>query len=498
MKQMFLHLMMFAALALGGCNTPEPEGTSPQGAQISCSPETINLSHEAATATVEVTADSDWGVYADADWCKVSPSGGIAGTTKLTVTVTENTTNAVRKANVTLKSGRTYKYIPVTQNYDVVVVEVEDAGLLEALLEAYDSDKDGVLSSVEAADVTEVVAPSKGITSLAGLEQFEGVRRIVCNDNNLSSIDLSHFRQLEELNCANNNLKELDIRMNNSLKVLDCTGNPLEKLLVWTGFKAPDGYSLPEGVEIVEPEIPTPAGYTLVWQDEFNTAGRSLPDNTKWWYETGGGGWGNNEIQTYVSGREGTDTVALVSDGTLKITAKKVGSKVLSVRMNTNQGWTYGYFEASLKLPVGKGTWPAFWMMPKNFTAWPKDGEIDIMEHVGYHPNFVSSSIHCQAYYHSIGTQKTHEIYLATAQKEFHTYACEWTEDYLKFYFDGELHFTFENDHKGDYNTWPFFNPFYLKLNLAWGGNWGGAMGVDESCLPATYEIDYVRVFRKE
>ena len=170
---------------------------------------------------------------------------------------------------------------------------------------------------------------------------------------------------------------------------------------------------------------------------------------------------------------------------------------MLSTRMNTSQSWTYGYFEARLKLPVGKGTWPAFWMMPKNFTAWPDDGEIDIMEEVGYRPNYVSSSVHTKAYYHSIGTQKTAERLVATAQSEFHVYAVEWTADFVKGYIDGEKYFEFLNDHMNSKNTWPFNTPFYLKLNLAWGGNWGGAQGVDESALPTTYEIDYVRVFQK-
>jgi hypothetical protein len=251
-----------------------------------------------------------------------------------------------------------------------------------------------------------------------------------------------------------------------------------------------------------DPNIIVPVGYKLVWQDEFNdprqTNGKPvLPNTDLWWYETGNNGWGNNEIQNYVPAVKGTDTCAMVYDGTLKIVAKKVGSEVLSTRMNTSTNWTYGYFEARLKLPVGKGTWPAFWMMPKNFTAWPKDGEIDIMEEVGYRPNYISSSIHCQAYYHSIGTQKTAEKYVTTSQSEFHVYAVEWTEDFIKGYVDGVNYFTFANDKKGDYNTWPFSNPFYLKLNLAWGGNWGGAQGVDESFLPATYEVDYVRVFQK-
>lgn len=242
-------------------------------------------------------------------------------------------------------------------------------------------------------------------------------------------------------------------------------------------------------------EIAAPAGYTLVWNDEFSQGDRPSSD---WWYETGGGGWGNNELQTYVNVSEGSEQLAVVDDGILSITAKKISGTVYSIRMNTVNSWTYGYFEARLKLPVGKGTWPAFWMMPKNFTAWPDDGEIDIMEHVGYRPNYISSSIHCKAYNHSIGTQKTAEKYIATSQTEFHVYAVEWTTDYIKGYIDGVDYFTFTNDNTNNYDTWPFDNPFYLKLNLAWGGNWGGAEGVDESALPATYQIDYVRVFQKE
>ncbi|MDR0429026.1 MAG: glycoside hydrolase family 16 protein [Tannerellaceae bacterium] len=239
-----------------------------------------------------------------------------------------------------------------------------------------------------------------------------------------------------------------------------------------------------------------PEGYTLVWQDEFNDT--YMPHPGRWYYETGRHGWGNNEIQNYIAGVRGNDTCAFISDGTLKIIAKKVGDEVLSVRLNTDDSWMYGYFEAALKLPEGKGTWPAFWMMPKNGEHWPLDGEIDIMEEVGYRPNWVSSAIHCQAYNHGIGTQKTGEQFISTAQSGFHVYAMEWTEDYIKGYVDGKCHFVFENDKQGNKETWPFNTPFYIKLNLAWGGNWGGAEGVDESFLPAVYEIDYVRVYRKK
>ncbi|MBP1664995.1 MAG: family 16 glycosylhydrolase, partial [Bacteroidetes bacterium] len=182
----------------------------------------------------------------------------------------------------------------------------------------------------------------------------------------------------------------------------------------------------------------------------------------------GANGWGNNEIQNYIAGARGTDTCAVIADGVLKIIAKKVGSEVLSIRMNSIDSWTYGYFEARLKVPAGKGTWPAFWMMPKNFTSWPLDGELDIMEYVGYRPNVVQASVHTMAYNHTIGTQKTATKTIQNAETEFHIYAMEWTAD-----------------------------PFYLKLNLAWGGNWGGAQGIDATKLPAVYEIDYVRVFQK-
>lgn len=256
-----------------------------------------------------------------------------------------------------------------------------------------------------------------------------------------------------------------------------------------------------DSISFVAPAIDPPEDYQLVWHDEFDenpasTGSPLLPDANKWSYETGNGGWGNNEIENYVPGFLGSDTVAYVSNGTLKIKQiHAADGSVLSARMNTKKYWTYGYFEARLKLPSGKGTWPAFWMMPHNYTSWPADGEIDIMEEVGYDPTHVQSSIHCTNYYG--GNSKNGRYTLNTAQSQFHVYACEWTPDYLKFYVDGTLIFTYTNDGSGK-NTWPFNAPFYLKLNNAFGGNWGGAQGVDYSCLPNIYEIDYVRVFQKK
>lgn len=251
----------------------------------------------------------------------------------------------------------------------------------------------------------------------------------------------------------------------------------------------------------VDPSINVPEGYTLVWNDEFDS-GSTL--NTEYWsHQVAGPGWVNNELQTYIDGAINGSRVTEIHDGHLTITAFKANGKVYSGRVYAleNTGWTYGIFEAAIRLPKGRGTWPAFWMMPANndFSKmpWPRCGEIDIMEEVGYRPNYTSSSIHCDAYNHTIGTQKTAERYTANAEDEYHVYRLEWTEDYIRTYVDDKMLLNFPNDKKGNINTWPFNKPFYIILNLAWGGSWGGQQGVDESALPATMDVEYVRVFQK-
>ncbi|MBK5719670.1 glycoside hydrolase family 16 protein [Dysgonomonas sp. Marseille-P4677] len=245
-----------------------------------------------------------------------------------------------------------------------------------------------------------------------------------------------------------------------------------------------------------------PQGYKLVWQDEFNDSKLLLPDN-EWWFETGNHGWGNNEPQNYVDRVQGNDTVAKIENGNLVITALKLdkpyqGSDIISARMNTKQSWKYGYFEMRAKVPGGKGTWAAFWMLPQDFNDWPLDGEIDIMEYVGYKPDTTHTSVHTAAYNHVQHTEKTATKKVAGIENEFHIYAVEWTEDYIKGYVDGVEFFYFENDKKMDKKTWPFNVPFYLKLNLAIGGNWGGTRGIDPDIFPARYVIDYVRVYQKQ
>ncbi len=240
-----------------------------------------------------------------------------------------------------------------------------------------------------------------------------------------------------------------------------------------------------------------PDGYSLVWHDEFDKGSELNADD--WVHEVQNSGWVNHELQNYVNHKtpEGK-FVTEVRNGHLRITALKENGKIYSGRVyaKRNTGWKYGYIEASIKLPKGKGTWPAFWMMPVNFKSWPADGEIDIMEEVGYNPDYVSSSLHANAHVHSNGTQVTHEMYCKGAEGEFHTYAIEWTAQNITTYVDGQVQLSYDNRGLGR-DDWPYDDPFYVIFNLAWGGDWGGAKGVDESALPVTMEVDYVRVFQK-
>ena len=499
LKALSIIVIIIAACACERHNTGQE--AEPSG-ELTVSPERISVSSDATEQVLTVTSDSDWGISSDdKEWVTVFPSGGIAGTSSVKVNVKKNTTGSVRETSLTIRHGSSKTIVPVWQNYDVVEVEIADPAFRKYLLEAYDEDKDGVLSTKEASAVTKIEASGRGIKDMSGLAvKFPDLTHLDCSDNGLTDLDVSGLMALTYLDCSGNDLTSIDIAVNVNLDYFDATGNEnLAAVYVWTGFTPSDNFKKPESAEYVEPEINTPAGYKLVWQEEFNESATGLPDTRKWWYETAEPGWVNNELQTYIAGRKGDIVTADVSNGTLKIRAIKDGNRVYSARVNTNEGWTYGYFEARLKLPRGKGTWPAFWMMPSEWSGWPDGGEIDIMEHVGCVPTEVSSSIHCKAYYHAIGTQKTAAKKISTVMDEFHVYALEWTPDYIKTYVDGVLLFHYNPDSysKGrNADTWPFNKPFQLKLNLAWGGDWGGMYGVDESCLPATYEIDYVRVFQ--
>lgn len=237
-----------------------------------------------------------------------------------------------------------------------------------------------------------------------------------------------------------------------------------------------------------------------VWGDEFD--GQGLPDGSKWTYETGGDGWGNQEQQFYT--REDTDN-ARVENGTLIIEARKEsvqGSAYTSARLNSRESWTYGRVEVRAKVPAGRGTWPAIWMLADNDTYgdqyWPDNGEIDIMEHVGYDEGVIHGTIHTKAFNHIEGTDKGSSRTIPTATSEFHTYALEWTPGEIRVSVDGQTYFTFQNREQYGWQEWPFDQPFHLLLNVAVGGTWGGAEGIDDSVFPERMVLDYVRVYKPE
>jgi beta-glucanase (GH16 family) len=235
----------------------------------------------------------------------------------------------------------------------------------------------------------------------------------------------------------------------------------------------------------------------LIWSDEFDYSG--LPDSTKWGYDIGGHGWGNDELEYYTYKRIEN---ARVENGMLTIEARKEeykGMNYTSARLVTRGkvNWLYGRIEVRAKLPKGRGTWPAIWMLSSDWTygAWPESGEIDIMEHVGYDPDVIHFSTHCLDYFFKIGTQKTSLIRLPRTDSLFYTYAVEWYPDKIEGYIGDSLYFTVSNEHLG-WEKWPFDKRFDLILNIAVGGGWGGVMGVDDGIWPQKMEVDYVRVFK--
>lgn len=240
----------------------------------------------------------------------------------------------------------------------------------------------------------------------------------------------------------------------------------------------------------------TPKASDPVWSDEFNYSG--VPDTAKWDYNTGGHGWGNQELQYYTGRPEN----ARVEEGKLIIQARKEvydTSNYTSARLVSKMkgDWLYGRIEVMAKLPSGLGTWPAIWMLPTDweYGGWPESGEIDIMEHVGHNPGYIHGTVHTEAYNHMIGTQKGDNIYIQDATSEFHLYAIDWTPEKIDFFIDDSLYFNFPKP-EDDYKKWPFDKRFHLILNIAVGGSWGGQKGVDDSIFPQSMEVDYVRVYQ--
>jgi beta-glucanase (GH16 family) len=239
---------------------------------------------------------------------------------------------------------------------------------------------------------------------------------------------------------------------------------------------------------------------TLVWSDEFE--GTSISGDN-WTFETGGNGWGNNELQNYQAAGN-----TEISDGILKITAKRNNDNTIegaftSARLNSKKSFKFGRMEIRAKLPEhkGNGTWPALWMLGSNIqtVGWPACGEIDIMEYVSFKPNKTHFSVHSTANNHTNGTEITSgAVDLETIEEEFHNFGLLWSNKYIKFYVDDveNIQFTFRRPTTYTVDSWPFSNEFYFLMNIAVGGNWGGLEGVDTSIFPATMEVDYIRVYQ--
>jgi len=240
----------------------------------------------------------------------------------------------------------------------------------------------------------------------------------------------------------------------------------------------------------------------LVWQDEFDYTG--LPDSTKWSYDLGDGcpkgcGWGNNEAEFYTRDSKN----ARAENGNLVIEARKEsqgGKEFTSARLvSKNKGdWKYGRIEVRAKLPRGLGTWPAIWMLSTDwkYGGWPASGEIDIMEHVGYDPGVIHGTLHSEKYNHVKHTQQEGKLAIPDCQDAFHVYAIDWQENQIDFYIDNKVYQSVKRNPVDDFKGWPFDQRFHLILNIAVGGNWGGAKGVDPSIWPQQMIVDYVRVYQ--
>jgi beta-glucanase (GH16 family) len=245
--------------------------------------------------------------------------------------------------------------------------------------------------------------------------------------------------------------------------------------------------------------------WTLTWSDEFDGANGSLPDAAKWVMETGGNGWGNNELETYTSRAQN----AHVRDGNLVITAAKetytgtdgITRDYTSARLKT-QGLfsqTYGRFEARIKIPQGQGLWPAFWMLGNDITTagWPTCGEIDIMENIGKEPSIVHGSMHGPGYSGGNALTGTYSLASGAFSDDFHIFSIEWEPKVVRFFVDGTLYETHTPNDVPRSSKWVYDHPFFLLLNVAVGGGWPG--NPDSSTVfPQTMLVDYVRVYARK
>lgn len=238
----------------------------------------------------------------------------------------------------------------------------------------------------------------------------------------------------------------------------------------------------------------------LVWSDEFN--GTGAPDPQNWGYDIGNNGWGNNEMQFYTSNTQNSRQ----ENGVLKINAIKSNGNWTSARLLSRgkKEFKYGRIVFRAKLPAGRGTWPALWMLGSNLSTagWPACGEIDIMEHVGKEATKVHCALHTPASFGN--TVNTGVKTIPTFSTDFHEYQLKWTAQKMEFSIDGQLYYTFNPPVKNA-STWPFDKAHFIIMNIAMGGNWGSDVqletnglknGIDPALTSVTMEVDWVRVYQ--
>lgn len=255
-------------------------------------------------------------------------------------------------------------------------------------------------------------------------------------------------------------------------------------------------------IAAVQAQQPNPAKWQLTWSDEFSGSNGSSPDPAKWSFETGGNGHGNDELETYTTRAANVQQ----KDGNLVITARRedftgadgIPRNYTSGRIRTlgHFAQAYGRFEARIKLPIGKGIWPAFWLLGDDIgTAhWPNCGEIDILETIGA-PDTMYSTLHGPGYSGAHGISAKYPLPPDEAvNTDFHTYAVEWTPDDIKFYFDDHLVTERTPADLPPNTTWVYNHPFFIILNLAVGGRWPGNPDAT-TAFPQQMLVDYVRVY---
>ncbi|HLK35049.1 MAG TPA: glycoside hydrolase family 16 protein [Terriglobales bacterium] len=242
----------------------------------------------------------------------------------------------------------------------------------------------------------------------------------------------------------------------------------------------------------------------LTWSDEFNEPDGSAPDPGKWAVETGGNGWGNNELEYYTDRPRNVR----VEGENLVITARRedytgkdgVTRHFTSARIKTQGKFSqaYGRFEARIRIPHGQGMWPAFWMLGADIdqVGWPDCGEIDIMENIGREPFTVHGTIHGPGYSGSEGIGSPFRLRKQRFTDKYHVFAVEWEPNLIRFYVDQHLYATRTPAELPAGKTWVYNHPFFIILNLAVGGNWPG--NPDPSTVfPQKMLVDYVRVYRR-